>query len=81
MHKACEYSSERKPSYRAENSNTHRHLCEFTGLDFEMAIDEHYAEVMTVIERLFIHIFEGLTSQYGAHSCLFMSKTSFLQLN
>lgn len=26
------------PVFRAENSNTHRHLCEFTGLDFEMAI-------------------------------------------
>jgi hypothetical protein len=30
---------------RAENSYTHRHLCEFTGLDFEMAIYEHYFEV------------------------------------
>lgn len=32
------------PVFRAENSNTHRHLCEFTGLDFEMAIHEHYFE-------------------------------------
>jgi hypothetical protein len=30
---------------RAENSWTHRHLCEFMGLDFEMAINEHYYEV------------------------------------
>lgn len=30
---------------RAENSYTHRHMCEFTGLDFEMAIYEHYFEV------------------------------------
>ncbi|CAM9974903.1 unnamed protein product, partial [Phaeothamnion confervicola] len=26
------------PVFRAEKSNTHRHLCEFTGLDFEMTI-------------------------------------------
>jgi len=24
------------PVFRAENSNTNRHLCEFTGLDIEM---------------------------------------------
>jgi aspartyl/asparaginyl-tRNA synthetase len=33
------------PVFRAENSFTHRHLCEFTGLDFEMEIKEHYFEV------------------------------------
>lgn len=34
------------PVFRAEKSFTHRHLCEFTGLDFEMAIYEHYYEVL-----------------------------------
>ena len=33
------------PVFRAEKSETHRHLCEFTGLDMEMAIKEHYDEV------------------------------------
>ena len=33
------------PVFRAENSNTHRHLTEFVGLDFEMAFNEHYHEV------------------------------------
>lgn len=33
------------PVFRAENSNTHRHMTEFTGLDFEMAFNEHYHEV------------------------------------
>jgi aspartyl/asparaginyl-tRNA synthetase len=36
---------DRVTTCRAENSYTHRHLCEFTGLDFEMAIYEHYFEV------------------------------------
>lgn len=33
------------PVFRAENSFTHRHMCEFTGMDFEMEIKEHYLEV------------------------------------
>ena len=33
------------PVFRAEDSNTPRHLTEFTGLDFEMEIKEHYHEV------------------------------------
>jgi aspartyl/asparaginyl-tRNA synthetase len=51
------------PVFRAENSNTRRHLCEFTGLDLEMAIDEHYDEVMDVFSDLFIHIFDGLNER------------------
>lgn len=35
------------PVFRAEDSYTHRHLCEFTGLDAEMRI-EHYSEVLTI---------------------------------
>lgn len=34
------------PVFRAENATTHRHLCEFTGLDFEMAIKESYMEIL-----------------------------------
>ena len=33
--------------FRAEDSNTHRHLCEFVGMDLEMCFYEHYHEVMT----------------------------------
>jgi aspartyl-tRNA synthetase len=53
------------PVFRAEKSYTHRHLCEFTGLDFEMEIREHYFEVLDVIDALFRHIFEGLTHSYA----------------
>ncbi len=48
------------PVFRAENSNTRRHLCEFTGLDMEMAIHEHYDEVLQVFSEVFIHIFDGI---------------------
>ncbi|KAI5312988.1 hypothetical protein L3X38_042162 [Prunus dulcis] len=46
--------------YRAENSHTHRHLCEFTGLDVEMEIDWHYSEVMDIFDLLFVTIFYTL---------------------
>lgn len=52
------------PVFRAENSNTHRHLCEFTGLDFEMAIDEHYYEALDLMGNLFTHIFDGITDRF-----------------
>mmetsp|Transcript_41932 Transcript_41932/g.51055 ORF Transcript_41932/g.51055 Transcript_41932/m.51055 type:complete len:608 (+) Transcript_41932:60-1883(+) len=48
------------PVFRAENSNTRRHLCEFTGLDLEMVINEHYDEALEVFSDLFIYIFDGL---------------------
>ncbi|CAO2821732.1 unnamed protein product [Amaranthus hypochondriacus] len=48
------------PVFRAEDSFTHRHLCEFTGLDAEMEIKEHYSEVMDIIDRLFVAIFDHL---------------------
>ena len=54
------------PVFRAEDSNTHRHLCEFTGLDMEMEFKDHYHEVLAVIGSMFVHIFRGLNAQYKA---------------
>ena len=50
--------------FRAENSLTSRHLCEFTGLDFEMEIKEHFFEVLDVVSDLFNYIFDGLNEKY-----------------
>ncbi|KMU86395.1 aspartyl-tRNA synthetase [Coccidioides immitis H538.4] len=50
--------------FRAENSNTHRHLTEYTGLDIEMAIEEHYHESLEVIDQVIKKIFEVI---YGKH--------------
>jgi aspartyl-tRNA synthetase len=51
------------PVFRAENSNTRRHLCEFTGLDLEMTIHEHYDEVLHVMSEMFIYIFDGINER------------------
>mmetsp|Transcript_4141 Transcript_4141/g.10231 ORF Transcript_4141/g.10231 Transcript_4141/m.10231 type:complete len:649 (-) Transcript_4141:1677-3623(-) len=70
------------PVFRAENSHTRRHLCEFTGLDLEMAIQDHYMETLEVIHEMFKHIFTGLETrlakelavireQYESEPCTF----------
>ena len=53
------------PVFRAENSFTSRHLCEFTGLDIEMEIKEHFLEVLDILGELFYFIFNGLNQRYA----------------
>ncbi|KAF9044771.1 aspartate-tRNA ligase [Hymenopellis radicata] len=53
------------PVFRAEDSNTHRHMTEFMGLDLEMTIEEHYHEVMELLDGLFLSIFKGLRENYS----------------
>ncbi len=53
------------PVFRAENSNTRRHLCEFTGLDLEMTINDHYFETLGVVHDVFKHIFNGLETRWS----------------
>jgi len=50
--------------FRAEDSNTHRHLTEFVGLDLEMAFKFHYHEVLETIGDLFTSIFRGLRDNF-----------------
>jgi len=50
--------------FRAEDSNTHRHLTEFVGLDLEMAFKHHYHEVLDNIGAMFIAIFKGLAAEF-----------------
>jgi len=51
--------------FRAEDSNTHRHLTEFVGLDYEMAFNYHYHEVLDVTGALFVDIFKGLQKEFA----------------
>jgi len=50
--------------FRAEDSNTHRHLTEFVGLDLEMAFKFHYHEVVDTIGNLFTSMFRGLRDRF-----------------
>jgi aspartyl-tRNA synthetase len=51
--------------FRAEDSNTHRHLTEFVGVDMEMAFQEHYHEVLDVFDELYVYVFEGLQTRFA----------------
>ena len=52
------------PVFRAENSNTHRHLTEYTGLDLEMAIEEHYHEALDIVDGTLKSIYKGIYERY-----------------
>jgi aspartyl-tRNA synthetase len=53
------------PVFRAEDSHTRRHLCEFMGLDLEMAFNEHYHEVTDVLGQMFCYIFDHLPKRFA----------------
>jgi len=53
------------PVFRAENSNTNRHLCEFTGLDMEMEFKDHYFEVLDMLGEMLVYLFKNLKSRFG----------------
>lgn len=52
------------PVFRAEDSNTPRHLTEYTGLDLEMALEEHYHEALDIIDGMFKHLWQGIYDRY-----------------
>lgn len=52
------------PVFRAEDSNTPRHMTEFTGLDLEMTFNEHYHECLDLLAGLFTFIFQELPKRY-----------------
>ncbi|EST07854.1 OB-fold nucleic acid binding domain, AA-tRNA synthetase-type [Kalmanozyma brasiliensis GHG001] len=53
------------PVFRAENSNTPRHLTEYTGLDIEMEI-VHYYDAIRVIDGMLKSIFVALRDNFKA---------------
>ncbi|TDZ39146.1 Aspartate--tRNA ligase 1 [Colletotrichum trifolii] len=50
------------PVFRAENSNTHRHLTEYTGLDIEMKLHKNYYELINVVDQVLKNIFAAVQS-------------------
>jgi len=53
------------PVFRAEQSFTPRHMCEFTGLDMEMTMKENYHEILDLLGEMFAFIFEGLETRFA----------------
>lgn len=65
------------PVFRAEDSNTHRHLTEFVGLDMEMCFNEHYHEVLELLGQLFIYIFNGIEKRFSAELAVIQRQYPF----
>ncbi|KAH6854900.1 aspartyl-tRNA synthetase-like protein [Chaetomium sp. MPI-CAGE-AT-0009] len=61
------------PVFRAENSNTPRHMTEFTGLDMEMEIKKDYREVVEVLEGVLFHIFRNIQERCAEEIALVRS--------
>ncbi|KAE9982112.1 hypothetical protein EG328_011216 [Venturia inaequalis] len=53
------------PVFRAENSNTSRHLSEYTSLDLEMEFTDDYSEVMFLIRDLLHYILTQLQTKFA----------------
>lgn len=68
------------PVFRAEDSNTRRHLCEFTGLDLEMTIHEHYYEILDLFSDLFIYIFDNIAKELSQELKLISQQYPFQPL-
>jgi aspartyl-tRNA synthetase len=58
------------PVFRAENSVSHRHLCEFVGMDIEMALSYpfNYTEILNVLWGALVNIFSTLERDYCEES-------------
>ncbi|KAI9812140.1 MAG: hypothetical protein M1827_004806 [Pycnora praestabilis] len=52
------------PVFRAENSDTHRHQTEYTGLDIEIAFEEPYHEGLQMIDETFKTVFKAPEDAY-----------------
>jgi nondiscriminating aspartyl-tRNA synthetase len=53
-------------AYRAEKSETSRHITEFVGLDFEMGFVSSPSDVMAMLSRLIAAIFQGVSERFDS---------------
>lgn len=55
------------PVFRAENSVSHRHLCEFTGMDIEMVLSPpfNYLEIITNLWNILVYMFTYVETNYA----------------
>jgi nondiscriminating aspartyl-tRNA synthetase len=71
------------PVFRAEKSFTHRHLCEYVGLDLEMTIrpDKDYHEILLMMWNLLVSIFEHLNKKCAGEITIIKDKLPFKDLS
>jgi aspartyl-tRNA synthetase len=65
------------PIFRAENANTYRHLCEFTGLDMEFMIrpEDTHIDIITKIWKILYEAFKEFENRYEKQIEYILEKT------
>jgi len=66
------------PAFRAEHSNTNRHVTEFMSFDGEMSWIDNMGDVMRMIEKIINHVLEGLKEK-GAKQLALLGKEVIVQ--
>jgi nondiscriminating aspartyl-tRNA synthetase len=68
--------------FRAENANTYRHLCEFTGFDMEFMIgsDDDHINIINNIWQILYLSFEQFRTRYAEQIDYVLNKTSAIPL-
>lgn len=71
------------PVFRAENAITARHMCEFIGLDIEMAISQNktYREIQETLWNILTYIFDNLKIIFKSEIECIREKISFNDVN
>lgn len=69
------------PVFRAEESNTNRHLTEFTGLDIEMVIppNENYTMVINTLYNLLVYMFDNIKLNHMDLVNILKEKENFIE--
>ena len=44
------------PVFRVEGAYTLRHLCEYTSLDMEMELNDHYFEILDILSEMMVFL-------------------------
>lgn len=61
-------------AYRAEPSETTRHLSEYISLDCEMGFIQSWEEVIEVVEKIFVNLFDNLSKKCQKELKIFNAK-------
>lgn len=68
------------PVFRAENSFTSRHLCEYTSLDIEMKIIDNYHEILEMIWGTLVYIFDNIKVKFSDELEFIQKKNPFNEI-
>ncbi|KAG0343955.1 aspartate--tRNA ligase dps1 [Podila humilis] len=67
-------------AFPVQYANTHHQLTQYSRLDIEMVFEEHYHEILSVLDELLVHIFTELETTHAAELDIVRYKYQFKNL-